>query len=285
MVLKSKAIRITIDVENISGSTSSLGFAGSLEPLLSALDETDTKATFFVVGSLASGWKKTLEQLSNCGHEIALHGHTHEFLAVLGPKKFTSELLEGKAAVEDAIGREIIGFRAPYFSLTKDSIWAPEILHAAGFSFSSSVLPAWNPQAGFPKAPRNPFLWECGLVEFPVPTFGISVLRAPLLGGAYLRLSPQFLYRLARYLGAHRVGEWAYCHPYDFDINAKFEVVRETSWLFSKLLFARRKLMLPRVLALTAVGPSDSFESRISNQEFMQSLKVFPKVDNGFAQK
>ena len=279
------AIRITIDVENISGSISNLGFASSLEPLLSALNETGTKATFFVVGSLANGWKKTLEQLSRSGHEIAMHGHTHEFLAVLGPKKFTQELLEGKAAVEDVIGKEITGYRAPYFSLTKDSLWAPQILHESGFKFSSSVLPAWNPQAGFPAAPRNPFLWECGLAEFPVPTFGIGVLRAPLLGGAYLRLSPQFVYQSARYFGSRRVGEWAYCHPYDFDINTEFEVVRDTSWIFSKLLFARRKLMLSRVLALTTVGSADSFESRINNLQFMQSLKVFPKVEHGFAQK
>ena len=43
--------------------------------------------------------------------------------------------------------------------------------------------------------------------------------------------------------------------------------------------------MLPRVEALTMVGPSDSFESRINDQEFLSSLKVYPKDKNGIAQK
>lgn len=277
------SIRLTIDVENLSGSISDPNFANSLEPLLEAIDQTNAKATFFVVGSLASVWKKKIQQLSNNGHEIALHGHTHEFLALLGPKKFAVELREGKNAIEDAISKEVSGFRAPYFSLTNKSLWAPDILHEMGFKFSSSVLPAWNPQGGFPKAPRKPFLWKCGLVEFPVPTFGIGFLRVPLLGGAYLRLSPQVVFDVARYFGSRRVGEWAYCHPYDFDVNARFEIVRETSWVFSKLLFARRNLMLPRVQALTMVGTSNSFESRTANQVFLNSLKVFPKDQNGIA--
>ena len=278
-----QSIRLTIDVENLSGSITDPNFANSLEPLLDAIEETNAKATFFVVGSLASVWKKKIQQLSNNGHEIALHGHTHEFLPLLGPKKFAEELLDGKNAIEDAIGKEVSGFRAPYFSLTNESLWAPDILHEAGFKFSSSVLPAWNPQAGFPQAPRKPFLWKCGLVEFPVPTFGIGFLRVPLLGGAYLRLSPQGVFNMARYFGSRRAGEWAYCHPYDFDVNAKFEVVRETSWAFSKLLFARRNLMLPRVQALTMIGTSNSIESRTANQVFLNSLKVFPKGQRGIA--
>ena len=279
------SIRLTVDVENLSGSTTESDFAVSLEPLLDALDQIGVKATFFVVGSLTSLWKQKIEKLVKNGHEVALHGHTHEFLALLGPKKFAKELAEGKNALEDAMGMSAIGYRAPYFSLTKDSLWAPGILQETGFKFSSSVLPAWNPQAGFPSAPRTPFRWKCGLVEFPVPTFGVGIIRAPLLGGAYLRLSPQGVFQIARYFGSRRVGEWAYCHPYDFDVDASFEVVRDTSWLFSKLLFARRRLMLPRVEALTMVGPSDSFESRINDQEFLSSLKVYPKDKNGIAQK
>lgn len=274
-------IRVTIDVEIFSDSDTDSNFAKPLEPLLLALDQFGIKATFFVVGSLAQSWKKDLNYLVQNKHEVALHGYTHEHLSKLGPKRFAEDILHGKRTLEDVIGKEVIGFRAPYFSLTKNSLWAPEILYSAGFKFSSSVLPAWNPQAGLPQAPKKPFLWDCGLVEFPVPTFGISALRAPLLGGAYLRLSPHALFQLARYLGRRREGEWAYCHPYDFDVNAKFKEVREFSWVVSKLLFSRRKLMLPRVLALTEGGPSDSFESRINNQQFRRLLKVFPNNKSG----
>jgi polysaccharide deacetylase family protein (PEP-CTERM system associated) len=269
------SIRITIDVENLSGSTSDSSFINPLEPLLRLLEKHDAKATFFVVGSLAPVWKESLVQLSRDGHEIGLHGHTHEHLAILGRDKFRNGITEGKQILEDVLGREIWGFRAPYFSLTDKSEWAHQILFDAGFKFSSSVLPVWNPQACFSKAPKLPFSWNSGLIEFPVPTFGLGKFGVPLLGGAYLRLAPQPLFDIARRIGSNRTGEWSYCHPYDFDINAEFERVRHSSWIFSKLLFMRRGLMLERIEKLLEYGYSKSFEEQMNDARFIESLPLF----------
>lgn len=268
-------IRITVDVENLSGSISDDSFIRPLIPLLDLLEQHKTKATFFVVGTLASLWREPLLLLSKSGHEIGLHGHTHEHLSSLGPKKFQHSLIEGREVLENVVGKEIKGFRAPYFSLTKHSSWAHEILFKSGFQFSSSVLPAWNPQAGFATAPKHPFMWNSGLVEFPVPTFGLGRLGLPLLGGAYLRLIPKPLFKIARQIGSNRPGEWSYCHPYDFDVAAEFEKVRESSWFFSKLIFMRRSFMLDRVSELLQLGPSDSFEEQISKNGFVDSLELF----------
>jgi polysaccharide deacetylase family protein (PEP-CTERM system associated) len=269
-------IRITVDIESISGED--LNFKRTLQPLISVLDDANVKATFFIVGSEVSKLKTEIRQLVVSGHEIAMHGHTHQFLKQLGPTKFESELKDGRDAIEEVTGTELLGFRAPYFSLTKESAWAPEILCAAGFKYSSSVLPAVNPQAGYPKAPRVPFRWKCGLVEFPVPTFGLGRIRLPLLGGAYLRISPKIVYSVARSLASRRDGEWVYCHPYDFDVDAEFEIIRGTSRTFSKLLFARRNLMLPRVSDLVSMGRSKSFEERIENKKFLATLQKFDGV-------
>jgi polysaccharide deacetylase family protein (PEP-CTERM system associated) len=268
-------IRITVDVENISGSVVDKSFIDPLTPLLEILANRGVTATFFVVGSLAPVWNMKLKELAQSGHEIGLHGFTHEYLDALGPKKFESELNEGKRILESVIEKEVIGFRAPYFSLTKNSEWAHEILSNSGFKFSSSVLPSWNPQAGFPSAPKSPFRWPSGLIEFPVPTFGFGNLSLPLLGGAYLRLIPSPVFRLARIVGARRTGEWSYCHPYDFDINANYERVRDTSVLFSKLIFARRGLMLDRIEELIEKGSAKSFTDKVGDQEFAASLKTF----------
>lgn len=269
------SIRITVDVENLSGSTSDGTFIEPLGPLLERLEQHNTKATFFVVGTLSSLWRKQLVLLSDSGHEIGLHGHTHEHLGALGPNRFEKSLVEGKKTLENVIGKQIIGFRAPYFSLTNESKWAHEILFDSGFKFSSSVLPAWNPQAGFPSAPKNPFIWSSGLVEFPVPIFGIGRFSVPLLGGAYLRLIPKPMFKAARLIGSKRSGEWSYCHPYDFDVNAEFETVRDSSWFFSKLLFLRRNLMLDRVGELLELGSALSFEQQICEREFLESLRMF----------
>ena len=266
-------IRITVDIESVSGED--LNYKRTLQPLISMLDDANVKATFFIVGSEIGKLKTEIRQLAISGHELAMHGHTHEFLKHLGPTRFESELKYGRDAIEEVTGKELLGFRAPYFSLTKESAWAPEILYAAGFKYSSSVLPAVNPQAGYPKAPRTPFRWKCGLVEFPVPTFGLGRIRLPLLGGAYLRISPKVVYNAARSLASRRDGEWIYCHPYDFDVEAEFEIIRGTSHIFSKLLFARRNSMLPRVSDLISLGQSESFEDRIQDQKFIATLPKF----------
>lgn len=269
------AIRITIDVENLSGSTSDLAFADPLLPLLEVLDSYDVKATFFVVGSLANNWHIHLQRLAQQGHEIGLHGHTHQHLSSLGPAKFREELIKGKRTIEDVIGEVVIGYRAPYFSLTRSATWATDILAELGFKYSSSVLPALNPQSGFPGAPRKPFLWESGLVEFPVPTFGFGRISAPLLGGAYLRLIPHALFMLARQIASKRDYEWSYCHPYDFDKNAVFEKVRDSSWLFSRLIYAKRNVMLTRAEKLISLGQARSFSNIVCDKEFVQSLPKF----------
>lgn len=269
------SIRITIDVENLSGSTSDTSFIDPLDPLLRLLEKYEAKATFFVVGSLAPVWKDQVVRLYNEGHEIGLHGYTHEYLSVLGPDKFRNGIREGKQILEDVLGSQIVGFRAPYFSLSNKSEWAHQILFDAGFKFSSSVLPVWNPQAGYSKAPKLPFLWSSGLVEFPVPTFGFGKIGAPLLGGAYLRLAPQPIFDIARRIGSSRTGEWSYCHPYDFEVNAEFERVRDSSWIFSKLLFMRRGLMLERIENLLKYGNSKSFEEQMHDARFTESLPKF----------
>lgn len=273
-------IRITVDVENLSGSVTDTSFVVPLTPLLRLLETYEAKATFFVVGSLAPEWKEQLTHLYKQGHEIGLHGHTHEYLAKLGPDKFRNDVREGKQILEEVIDGEVSGFRAPYFSLTNRSEWAHQILFDAGFKYSSSVLPVWNPQAGFSKAPKSPFSWNSGLIEFPVPTFGIGKLGAPLLGGAYLRLAPQPLFDIARRIGSRRTGEWSYCHPYDFDRNAKFERVRDSSWIFSKLLFMRRGLMLGRIEKLLQYGNTKSFEEQINDAKFTESLPLFQEKSN-----
>ena len=268
-------IRITVDVENLSGSVTDTSFIAPLNPIIDLLETHQIKATFFIVGSLASAWQSQIQKLSENGHEIGLHGFTHQHLSALGPKKFKEELYEGKNLLGDVACTNIVGYRAPYFSLTKKASWASEILSELGFKFSSSVLPALNPQSGFPGAPRHPFLWESGLVEFPVPTFGFGKIRAPLLGGAYLRLIPKPVFVVAKHFGARRDGEWSYCHPYDFDVDAKFERIRDSSWMFSKLLFAKRRIMYEREKQLIALGQEKSFEEMIRDVNFCSRLQTF----------
>lgn len=271
---------LSIDVENLSRSVDTLEFERALDLLLTKLDDRKVKATFFVLGQLATKWGSRIRELQKQGHEIGLHGFSHTPLSVLGEKSFLSETTKGAAVLSDILGQQVSGYRAPYFSLSKNTWWAPEILKSVGFTYSSSILPAWNPQASFPSAPKNPFVWSCGLIEFPVQSYGIGRLRIPLLGGAYVRLAPEILYRAIRNLTDTSKFVYTYCHPYDFDTQETFYRVEGGSWLFSKLLFMRRELMLKRITEM--VHPNQkTFSSLVQNAEFISSLKSFtPKTDD-----
>jgi peptidoglycan/xylan/chitin deacetylase (PgdA/CDA1 family) len=269
---------LSIDVENLSRSVERLEFELTFEKLLTKLNHSNVKATFFVLGQLAEMWKFKIREIQSQGHEIGLHGFSHTPIDVLGQARFERETMIGYATLSEILGEPVRGYRAPYFSLTEKTVWAPEILKTIGFSYSSSVLPAWNPQFSFPSAPKSPFIWPCGLIEFPVQSYGIGRLRIPILGGAYVRLAPEIIYRAIRNLTNTSKFVYTYCHPYDFDTQETFYRVEGGSWLFSKLLFMRRELMLKRIIEM--VHPDQkTFASLAQDEEFKRTLKFFtPKT-------
>lgn len=244
-----RSLSITVDVEDHGASDAPRRFREALVPLTTMLQERSIRATFFVVGSLAPEWSDELRFLAAEGHEIGLHGLTHRPLVELGQSQFADETRRGRDILAEILGAPPAGYRAPYFSMTPDTPWAPEVLAGCGFAYSSSVLPARNIQFGLPGAPRTAFLWDCGLVELPAPVFGVGPARLPLLGGAYVRLAPGWMVRWAA-RRAPRIGAWTYVHPHDFDVDEPFARHDGQAWWFAKLFFARRHLMLDRVASL-----------------------------------
>ncbi len=267
-------ITITIDVEDHATNSDEYRFREALEPLMQALEQQGVVATLFVVGSLASAWREEMTALAAAGHEIGLHGYTHRYLAEIGPTAFADELARGRDLLGDLLGTAPIGFRAPYFSLTPETPWAPDLIAEAGFTYSSSVLPIRNFQAGFPQAPKAPFTWSGGLVEFPSPVLGVGPAGVPVLGGAYLRLAPAPLVWVAARRARHHRGAWSYSHPYDFDVDEPFTRHGDQSWVFAKLLFARRRLMLGRVLRLAGTQ-SGSLGSLATDPAFRAGLPTY----------
>ena len=243
---------ITVDIEDHTAPDQGKRFAKAVGPLLESLALRELRATFFVVGSLAKSWGCELRELAAHGHEVGVHGYVHRYLRDLGPTAARDDLARGRDAVGEVLGRLPAGYRAPYFGLTAETPWAPDLIREVGFLYSSSVLPAWNPQAGIMRAPRLPFRWSNGLVEFPARVFGIGPIAVPLLGGAYLRLAPGAVFRLAARQGIHQQGQWTYAHPYDFDVDEPFSRYPGQTALSARLLFARRRLMLDRILGIAS---------------------------------
>jgi len=190
--------------------------------LLDLFDQTESRATFFVLGWIAERNPKLLRTIADRGHEIACHGYAHELVYQIGPERFRSDLRRARAAIEDATGRAVRGYRAPSYSITKASLWALPILVEEGFDFDSSIFPVRHPRYGIPDFARWPVRVEFGdggsIREFPLTTLSLGFFNLPLAGGAYLRFLPPALFRwgFARLEAADRPAV-LYVHPWEID--------------------------------------------------------------------
>lgn len=200
--------------------TSRLRFG--LDPLLALLDETGVRATFFVVGQLARRERSLVADLLRQGHRIASHGDAHRRLYHLTPAEFREDLRRSLATLEDASGRKVLGYRAPWFSLDRQTWWAVDALIEAGIQYDSSRFPVWNPYYGSLRCSPLPHRLEtrsgAALWELPPSPTRVAGLPAPLAGGFWIRNAPVWLVRtaLARWNAAGHAA-LLYLHPWELD--------------------------------------------------------------------
>ena len=193
----------------------------SVQSLLEILDDEKTKATFFVLGYVAEKFPQLVKEIGERGHEIGTHGYGHEFVYTLTPAEFASDLARSIDCLERTIGKPIKTYRAPYFSITKESLWAMEILAENGIECDSSIFPIRNYRYGIPEAPRylHRVKTRSGtLLEIPISTTKAFNGSLSFTGGFYLRFFPYCLIKRA-IQGINGEGEPAvvYLHPWELD--------------------------------------------------------------------
>ncbi|GBU16731.1 MULTISPECIES: XrtA system polysaccharide deacetylase [Methylobacterium] len=175
--------------------------------------------TFFILGSVARAHPALVRAIAEAGHEVASHGDRHYRVTEQTPEVFARDIRAAKAAVEDASGQAVQGYRAANFSIDRSTWWAFETLAAEGFRYSSSVNPIRHDHYGVPDAPRAPFEPLPGFLEIPITTATLAGRRLPAGGGGYFRLLPYALFRFA--LGRVSRGEGLplnfYFHPWEVD--------------------------------------------------------------------
>jgi polysaccharide deacetylase family protein (PEP-CTERM system associated) len=191
--------------------------------ILDLLDMHKTKATFFVLGWVAERYPHLISAIQGCGHEVASHGYSHQRIYTQTPDQFRAETRRSKRILEDAISQPIIGYRAANYSITKESLWALEILQEEGFGYDSSIFPIHHDRYGIPSYSRFCHVIQThngsGLVEFPPSTLRLSGINIPVAGGGYFRIFPYALTRWSvSYLNekAHQPA-LVYFHPWEID--------------------------------------------------------------------
>lgn len=187
--------------------------------VLELFGEAGVKGTFFTLGWVAARYPSLIRRMVDEGHEVASHGWDHQRVFTFTPDQFRADLARARAALEDAAGVAVSGYRAPSFSIDARTPWAHAVLAEEGYRYSSSVAPLKHDHYGWPEAPRYAHrpLAGADLIELPVTVARIGG-RSLATGGGFFRLFPAALtdYAVRQVNGEGRPALF-YFHPWEID--------------------------------------------------------------------
>jgi polysaccharide deacetylase family protein (PEP-CTERM system associated) len=191
------------------------------ERLLEILERHGTRATFFALSPVAHEHPALLRRIAEAGHEVGSHGLSHDLIYDMTLERFREETRSSVQDIEECIGRPVRSYRAAYFSITKNSMGALDVLAECGIRFDSSIFPVHNWRYGIPDFSRRPVVIETGsgpILEFPISTRRVFGRNIATTGGAYFRIYPYRLTR-ANMLACEResMPTVFYLHPWELD--------------------------------------------------------------------
>jgi polysaccharide deacetylase family protein (PEP-CTERM system associated) len=191
--------------------------------VLDLLARHQVRATFFILGWVAGKFPALVRRIAAAGHEIACHSYAHQLVYHLGPERFRADTERALQVIADACGIRPRGYRAPSYSITRNSLWALDILAELGFSYDSSIYPIAHDRYGIPGFPRaaHSIPTSAGaILEIPPAAVQLTPRRAaPVGGGGYLRLLP-YAYTAAgirRLNFVDQIPACMYFHPWEID--------------------------------------------------------------------
>ena len=189
------------------------------DKVLALFEGAGVKSTFFTLGWVAERYPALMRRIVEGGHEIASHGWDHQRVFTMGPEQFRADLARARAAIEDASGVKVTGYRAPSFSIDARTPWAHQVLADEGYAYSSSVAPIRHDHYGWAEAPRGAYRPVAGsdLIELPI-TIARVAGKEVTTGGGFFRLLPGSITRGA-VSEANKAARPAvfYFHPWEID--------------------------------------------------------------------
>ncbi|MGE5571375.1 MAG: polysaccharide deacetylase family protein [Rhodospirillales bacterium] len=157
-----------------------------VEGALVIFDGIGASATFFTRPDAVP--HRLIRAIASRGHELASLGRSKPGARDCDPDRFREDARETKLRLEDLTGMDVAGYRAPGFSMSRQTLQALSILADEGYRFDSSI------NGHFQRSPWHaPVIVETDsgkILEVPVtahPTLGLNV---PCGGGRSWRALP-----------------------------------------------------------------------------------------------
>ncbi|MCI0331540.1 MAG: polysaccharide deacetylase family protein [candidate division Zixibacteria bacterium] len=251
--LKKASFVLSIDVESWEEANidcqipTKPSLVRQVDKVLELLSRRNAKATFFILGKVAETFPDVVKSIASAGHEVGCHSYFHKPIYRQTPQEFKADLLRAKQALESISGQKIVGFRAPYFSITRLSHWALPILIETGFTYDSSLVPVRAPNYGYADGKegfyRLNFSDGSSLIEAPPATVRVFGFKVPLGGGYFKTFSKTpFIDRLTERQRRNNPAVF-YFHPHELEeLPPRSELKSVPFWIYWKENMGRRRM-------------------------------------------
>lgn len=191
--------------------------------MLLMFDKYEAKATFFTLGIIAERYPDLIRLIHARGHEIASHGYGHQLIYKQTESEFEEDLQKSIKAIYLAIGIKPNGYRAPSWSVNRNTPWVFSVLKRNGIQYDASIFPVKTFLYGIPEAPILPFQLEFAegsIIEIPTSTIKFARKNLPFSGGFYFRFLPYIVIKkLFNKMNKSGIPVIFYLHPREIDLH------------------------------------------------------------------
>lgn len=104
--------------------------------ILELLEELEVKATFFIPGKSAEDFPAAVETIIAAGHEIGVHGYTHDPPSGLTREEEEAQLRRSTEVLR-GFGVDVVGYRAPLYETSVHTI---DLLEGYGIRYASNMM-------------------------------------------------------------------------------------------------------------------------------------------------
>jgi polysaccharide deacetylase family protein (PEP-CTERM system associated) len=239
------------------------------------LSSYSIKGNFFVVGELAKTNRHLIYELIRENHDVGYHGWNHTRPLNMSISSYYNELHKSKLDFENIIGKSIIGYRAPCFSIDRERL---NIIKDVGFRYDSSRI-SFREHAlygtvnmdGFEKLSPNIYKLD-NFFEFQISTYNFLGRNIPVSGGGYLRLLPWGVMNnlITRYLGENELYVM-YIHPFELSKKTNPRFPMSTKWYNRSRFSVGRKSTVNKLIKLIKLLRDNNY-SIVTYSELMKTL-------------